>query len=291
MDDELERMKQINIAEIAADYGYELDKRGSGIASLLMRNDAQASKIVVATDARDGHSIFFEVNGEASGSGLDFLQWKEPGLNLGHVRKILRAKLNAPASIARFRKPVPTTTNQAHLCAAWHSMQLYMPGYLESRGLATETIVLFANQIRTDRRGNTIFQHRDSTGQLSGWETKNVGFTGFCAGGQKALFYKLIGEPGTPPAAIVVVESAIDAMSYCQISGQEGLYISFAGGLSPAQLEQLTGTCNRYPAARVMVATDNDAQGETYFAMMQAIRSDALRSSSPVGKDWNDVLR
>ncbi|MGH2480503.1 MAG: hypothetical protein ACRDHW_12685, partial [Ktedonobacteraceae bacterium] len=149
MDSELEHLKRdIAIADVAADYGYTLDRRGSCKASLLMRNEAQASKIVVATSATDGHSIFFEVHGAASGSVLDFVIW-QTGLNLGHARKLLRARLNAPASTPRVFRPVPTTVSTARLYADWQAFAPYTPGYLEQRGLTPETIALFASEIRT----------------------------------------------------------------------------------------------------------------------------------------------
>ncbi|MGH2478353.1 MAG: toprim domain-containing protein [Ktedonobacteraceae bacterium] len=290
MDSELETMKrEINIADVAADYGYSLDKRGSCRASLLMRNEAQASKIVIATSATDGHSIFFEVHGAAAGSVLDFVMWQS-GLNLGHARKLLRERLHAPASTPRLFKPVPTTISTARLYADWQAFASYAPGYLEQRGVTQETIALFASEVRTDQRGNTVFRHRDRLSHLCGWEVKNAGFTGFSTGGQKGLFLKLVGTPGTPPNTIIVAESAIDAMSFCQIQGLDGLYVSFAGGLSEIQIQQLAQTLARYPAAHVQIATDNDDQGEIYAALLCNLRPDAHRAR-PAAKDWNEMCQ
>ena len=45
----------------------------------------------------------------------------------------------------------------------------------------------FAGRIRIDNKGNAVFPHFDAEG-LSGYELKNVEFTGFASGGAKALW-------------------------------------------------------------------------------------------------------
>jgi DNA primase len=89
----------------------------------------------------------------------------------------------------------------------------------------------------------------------------------------------------------VVTESALDALSVYQCDPQPGLYLSFAGTLSPDQRQLLAQVLTRYPAASVLAATDNDAEGEAFAALIQSFRPDARRARSPQGKDWNDMLR
>jgi hypothetical protein len=290
--DELERMKrEIPLADVAADYGYLFDKRASCKSSVVMRHPAEASKLVIATDEKSGHGVFFEVHGTARGSVLDFVMWRE-GLNLGHARRLLRNRLGSSGSVPprpRFYIPTPIAIDQMHLSANWEAMQPFAPGYLESRGLSQATIEQFASQLRADQRGNTLFRH-SCAGLTCGWEIKNVGFTGFCAGGQKALFLKLVGSREMPPATIFVAESAIDVMSYFQIHQQPGLYLSFAGGLSEAQIAQLAALFARYPHASVIIATDNDATGEDYAGVLRRLCADAVRALPLAGKDWNECL-
>jgi hypothetical protein len=92
------------------------------------------------------------------------------------------------------------------------------------------------------------------------------------------------------PSRIVVAESAIDAMSYAQLSKKPGLYVSFAGGLSGAQFQQLKDLLARYPSAKVIAATDNDKQGDKYAGIIAAIRPDAERARPTIGNDWNETL-
>lgn len=96
-DTELEKFKiEINLAELASSYGYELDRRESSRTSFVMRHQ-DGDKIVIATD-KDGHGIFFSVRDEKQhGSIIDFVKWKEEA-NLGQARQILRRWKANPAS-------------------------------------------------------------------------------------------------------------------------------------------------------------------------------------------------
>jgi hypothetical protein len=297
--DELERFKtEINLADVAEAHGYEPDRRESSRSSLVMRH-VSGDKIVVATDAADGHGIYFSVRDAAdNGSVIDFVQ-RRRNLNLGQVRKALREWLSAPSSFPtapnpcfRSPRPEPIPRDRAALAAQWHRMAAYTGGYLEERGLTLTTLAIFADRICTDGRGNTVFRHDDFSG-LSGWEIKNRGFTGFAAGGRKALFAVRSGvAPRADPPRLVVTESAIDVLSFHQIDPAPALLLSFAGSLSPDQRELLRRVLTKYPAAEVLAATDADDQGDEFAALIQSLRPDARRVRPPAkGKDWNDAIR
>src|ERR1700726_3066512 len=86
MDTELENFKRaVDLAELASSYGYQLDGRPSR-TSLKMRN---AGSIIIIATGEDGQGIFFDVQGNASGSVIDFVMWQK-GCSLGYARKALR---------------------------------------------------------------------------------------------------------------------------------------------------------------------------------------------------------
>ena len=290
-DDELEHFKGLNLGELASSHGYALDRRESSRSSLVMRH-ADGDKIILAT-GEDGHAVFFSVKADASGSVIDFVMYRQ-GVNLGHARKILRAY--APPSFPtapalHIPKPRPIPRDRAALAVQWHRFEPCRPAYLESRGLTAVTIAAFADRLRTDGRGNTVFRHDDREG-LCGWEAKNRGFTGFAAGGRKALFACRAGmQRDENPPRLVVAESAIDAMSYHQHDPAPALVLSFGGELSPEQGELLRHVLTKYPTAEIVTATDNDAQGEAYAALIEEARPDAVRARPPTGKDWNDAIK
>src|SRR5436190_2890180 len=299
-DSELEHFKtEINFAEFASSYGYELDKHESSRTSFVMRHP-EGDKIVVATDT-DGHGIFFSVRDERQhGSVIDFVKWKE-GVNLGQARQTLRRWRANPTSFfptaqkCQTLQPKPLMHDGVAIHAQWSRMRPYIRtysrGYLEKRGLTAETISKFSERIGVDQRGNIAFRHDDLL-EVTGWEVKNEGFTGFSAGGRKALFGCRVDFPHKDASPLLVVtESAIDAMSYYQLNPEPGFYLSFAGSMSPEQHDLLEYALNRYRDARIIAATDGDPQGGKFAELICAIRPDATRAVPPIGKDWNDTLK
>lgn len=296
--DELETFKtRINLAEYAEACGFVLDKKESSRNCRVMRLGGE--KIVI-TRAEDGHDVYFSVSDERdSGSIIDFVQ-RRFGFNLGQVRKELRpwvglsakpterSKARKPEA-ERITRPEPIERDKAALLAAYHSLQPYDGDYLErERKLSPGTIKAFAPIIRKDAKGNVCFLHVDAAGDVVGWELKNRGFTGYAAGGRKALSMHM--PKGNQVRRVVVTESMIDAMSYFQRHGREGdLYVSLAGTMSEAQKQQLRDLLSKAPA--VAIAVDNDEQGHKYAAMLQQWRPGAEREVPSNGKDWNDELR
>jgi hypothetical protein len=297
MDAELEKFKtEINLAEIATAYGYELDRKKSSRASFVMTRP-DGDKIIVSTDT-DGHGVFFSISdGSRSGSVIDFIKWQED-VNLGHARQVLRRWMGDDTSFfpttqkSHLSRPVSVPRDCAARVAEWERMRPYRigNGYLEKRGLIPDTIRLFSERIGVDQRGNVCFRHDDLT-SVTGWEVKNQGFTGFAGGGKKALFGCKIGYPQKEVSPLLVfTESAIDTMSYYQLHPRPGFYLSIGGNMSPEQQELLTWVLNRYPQASIIIATDKDKDGELYADFIRSVRPDAVRAEPPMGKDWNDSL-
>ncbi len=289
--EEIERIKrETSLPELAASYGYAIDEKASCRTSLVMRH--HGSKIIVAT-GEDGHGIFFDVHGSASGSVIDFVMWQE-GVNFGKACQILSERITAPrlafpTVYRNFPKLAPTTRDRAGVVVAWERMKPYKPGYLEERGLNPRTISKFAEQLRADGRNNACFVHRDENG-ISGYEVKNKGFTGFAPGGTKSLFMCRVGEQEGVLPMIAIAESGIDIMSYYQLNPADGLYVSIGGAMSQEQKEQLAALLTRFPSAVVIIATDKDKDGEKYADFIRSVRLDADRAEPPIGKDWNDTL-
>ena len=304
--DELERFKsQINLAEYAQAQGYEIDRKESSRASTVMRSGGD--KIIVATDT-DGHGIYFSVRDDADhGSIIDFVQ-KRQSLNLGQVRKELRPwigdrpeqrqRVQRKPEAERPRKPEPSTADRQQVLAVWMKMQ---PGngrhpYLErERKLKAETLAdpRFVGMVRTDARGNAAFPHYDRHG-LAGFELKNEGFTGFSKNGQKAVWHS---SNLTNAPRVVLVESAIDAMSHAQLSGdREAAYLSTGGSMSDHQRELVRSALAKAAerGAEIVIATDADEPGRKLAAEVQALAprgAKLYRQEPDQGKDWNDQMR
>jgi len=80
----------INLVEFATSYGYVLDRRETSGNSAVMRH-AGGDKIIVARAAH-GHWVYFSVRDDAdNGTIIDFIQHRNQGATLGHVRRELAA--------------------------------------------------------------------------------------------------------------------------------------------------------------------------------------------------------
>ena len=307
-EDELTRFKtDINLVEYVASKGYQVIKGESSKASTVMV-DGQGDKLIIAT-AEDGHGIYFSVRDDAdNGSIIDFVQRRQ-GLNLGQVRKELRPWIGeyGQAAVpvhaarkpeaARAPKPVPTSRDRQQVLAVWSKMEpagehRYL---IDERKLSPEVLAdpRFAGQVRIDGKGNAVFPHYDRDG-ITGYELKNAGFTGFAKGGEKGLWYSSnLGHAGR----VVVVESAIDAMSHAQINGdQEAAYISVGGSMSDKQRELLAGALAKVHqrGAAGVRATDADEPGKKLADQVQALApAGALieREEPEHGNDWNDAVK
>lgn len=101
------------------------------------------------------------------------------------------------------------------------------------------------------------------------------------------------GRPQSRPAAsqVLIVESAIDALSHAQLYGGQFAYVSLGGAISDHQRELLEGLITKAHArgTTVGVGTDNDDQGEVYWKLLLALGAD-FRQLPRGGKDWNDDL-
>ena len=260
-------------------------------------------KIIVASD-HDGHGIYFSVSDSADhGSIIDFVQ-NRLGLNFGHIRKQLRGWMNGSGVTAhprksaemKPRKPEPSSADRQHVLCAWMKMDVQPTGghpyLIRERHISSETLadIRFAEKIRIDGLGNAIFQHYDRQG-LSGYEIKNDGFAGFAKGGTKAIWHSSNLEHAP---RVVIVESAIDALSHAELScDRDAAYISVGGSMSDSQCELLRELFVKL-SAEIIVATDNDAGGhhiaEQVGKLLPAGVSLARRLPES-GKDWNEVLK
>lgn len=300
MDDELERFKKdISIAGIAQDqYGYELDKKESSKSYLVLR--AGGDKIIVTRDKSDGHDVYFNAHDDNDcGSIIDFVKARvgDNNVKLVRVRQALRPL--APGSKkpaikkpgAAPVRPVAVTKDLAKVMRQAADLKPYTGAYLtRERKLDADVIKAFG--VRQDDHGNACFMHRNADG-VSGWESKNQGFTGFAKGGDRSLYGVKIGQE--PVSRIVVAEAAIDSLSYAQMHHKPGtVYISTAGSsLSDAQEQQLKDVFAHHPGAVVVLGMDNDAAGEVMAERVASLApaGTATERHTPKAKDWNQDLQ
>ena len=299
MDFELERFKiDVMLPELAAARGYALDRRASSRNSVVMRHP-DGDKIIIARYEGTTHWVYFSVRDDRdNGTVIDFLQNRGIG-SLGMVRKTLRDWLGTArpdSQLPLFVKDLqPVSRDRASVMAAWEMAEPCpaLP-YLTGRGLGPDVLALplFVGCVRVDRRNNALFPHYDKDG-LCGFEVKNKGFTGFASGGVKGLWYS---QAKTTDGRLVLVESAIDAMSFHALQGDMFTrYMSTGGELNPQQPVLLRGAMEKlHPSAVVVLAFDNDEGGDKIAKEVEAVAPAGrtlLRMRPEGGKDWNQILK
>lgn len=305
--DELEHFKtEINLSELMASFGYELDRKSSSRNSAAMVHP-DGDKLVIAR-GHDGHWVYFSVRDHSdNGTAIDFVQ-RRTGENLGHVRRRLRDWLRsptvpvrpAPESYAQALEPI---TRDLMLVRARYAGMAPLGAYnaflVDERRIPMELLNQdrFDGLVRIDERKNVIFPHYNLDG-LCGYEIKNAGFTGFAKGGVKGLWGS---RRKDHDEKLVISETAIDALSYAVLAGHHrSRFLSTAGELNPDQPALLVSAIQKLPnGGSVVMALDNDEGGDQLARKI----TDAYAASGRIdlalvddrpsirGTDWNDVLR
>jgi len=258
-------------------------------------------KVFVTCDS-DGHYVYKSFRNDADkGSIIDFVKNRKR-LSLGAIRKELRPWIGQPPMAVHAFPPLHRTSkDRMKVHEAYARMKDASTGhpYLEKeRALPGSVLALarFSGRVRIDARGNAVFPHFDADG-LSGFELKNVGFTGFASGGSKALW---LSHELPDDKRLVFCEAAIDALSYAVLfPDNHACFASIGGKPNPQQPELIRAAAARMPLdSEIVSAMDNDAAGVELAAVVKKAvaltgRLD-LRFSvhEPFGfKDWNDQLR
>lgn len=302
MDAELQTFKTaIDLRAYAAAHGYQLDAKASWRGTSVMRHPVTNDKVIIKR-GMDGHYVYFSVRDDRdNGSIIDFVQFRQ-GLSLGAVRKELRPWIGQPpVPVPPFPPLHKTEKDRMKVEAAYAKMRDCVDGhpYLERRRALPASLITserFAGRIRIDVHGNAVFPHFDAEG-LSGYELKNVEFTGFASGGTKALW---LSNELPDDARLVITEAAIDALSHAVLFPDiHARYASIGGKPNPQQPELIRAAAARMPhGSEIVAAMDADADGRK---LAEVVR-DAVKLTGradlrfvmqePEGaKDWNDQLR
>ncbi|MCC0179905.1 toprim domain-containing protein, partial [Waterburya agarophytonicola K14] len=299
--EELERFKtQINLVEYAQSFGYQYISQKSSQNSAVLAHD-NGDKIIVATDT-DGHGVYFSVKDEIdNGTIIDFVQ-NRSSVGLSEVRKELKnwndRPRTQPAKFTPRDKPQPISKDRLKIIKAASNFKVVQSHpYLEKRGIDQSILKSdrFIGTVATDRDGNAIFPHYDSNG-MTGFTAKNENYTGFSKGGTKALWRS---KPQESDRRLVIVESAIDAMSYHQLFKDKNphtRYISTGGTISSSQLELVkTAMADMTKiGGQIVIATDNDRAGNKLAQTLTVeapSKSQISRELPQQGKDWNEILQ
>jgi hypothetical protein len=279
---------------------WRLDRKESTRRALKYRRE-EGEVLIVNHDGRG----WWDPQSTAKGDIFDLVQYLDPNLNFGQVRRELRRFVGVsptfPPSLSSRAKHNPS----APIAARWMARPRLLRGsavwaYLAgTRRLPAQVLEAAerADILREGPHGSAWFAHRDDANAVTHVEIRGPGFKGSLRGGTKSLF-RLSGA-GPRHTRLVITEAPIDTLSVAAIEGirADTLYAATGGcmGSGTVQaIERLLGEMAQCPDALLASATDANRAGERYAACHAELAAAACiafeRLAPPLGADWNDVL-
>ena len=294
---ELERFKtEINLVNYLQSQGYQIDSKKTSRNCIVLKHPT-GEKLLVGVDETDNHYFYTNVGDNTDkGSIIDFIQHRQH-LNLGEVRKELRAWMSGTYSPPT-PSPQPTPSSpDRHLIQLQVETFQAIPNhpYLLQRGLTEQTTYdsRFQGTLFSDNRNNVIFLHKDYEG-VCGYEIRNRNFKGFSEGGTKGLW---VSQASLSDRKLVICESPIDCLSYHQLFPDPNTrYMATGGTLSQKQKNLLRGAFEKIhrQGGEIIIATDNDEAGLKMASQLNTLapKTAQVRSLHPKPyKDWNEALQ
>jgi hypothetical protein len=285
---------------------WQLDKKESTRRCLKFRR-AEGEILLVTHEGRG----WWDPGSAAKGDIFGLVQYLNPGVNFGQVRKILRPFIGLSPSFPVHERAPSKEKPDVPFGAKWDRRKAPSRGSPTWRYLTAVrrlpvpivTAAISAGMLREGPYASAWFAHRNDDGQLTGIEMRGPDYRGFSPGGTKTLF-RLPGRLRTstvPTSRMVVTEAPIDAMSVAALEHlrADTLYVATAGGMGPgtiAALERELWTLSTQEGGELVIATDADHAGDSYaerlteMATAIDLRSTRLRPIAGAN-DWNDVLK
>jgi hypothetical protein len=302
-DAELDQFRRgVNCAALLEGWApsWRLDRKESTRRALKYRRE-EGEVLIVNHDGRG----WWDPQSTAKGDIFDLVQYLDPNLNFGQVRRELRRFVGvaptfplALSGSAKNDPGVPIATRWMMRPRLRRASPVW--AYLaRTRRLPAQVLEAAdrADILREGPYGSAWFAHRDDGNTVTHVEIRGPDFKGSLQGGTKSLFR--LSRAAPRHSRLVITEAPIDALSVAAIEGirADTLYAATGGGMGPGTvqaIERLLGQMAQWPDALVAGATDANRAGERYAARHAELTAAAgiafERLTPPAGTDWNDVL-
>lgn len=220
--------------------------------------------------------------------GMDFksaVAWLHENFGTSYeaIRQIV--PVARPLLVPDFQEPIRAPQLLAHVLA-YLTTERAIPA-----SLVNELMML--GRIFADSKHNAIFLC-EFDGKITGAEirgTSSQAYKGMSHGSQRGVGFFTVSHSN--PMRLVVVESAIDALSYHTLYPHEAALIVSTAGVMP-DCPKLLELAKFHGISDIAIAYDCDDAGESNAEKLVAsLTHSALRiqRERPLANDWNDVLR
>jgi hypothetical protein len=148
-------------------------------------------------------------------------------------------------------------------------------------------------KVFADSRRNAVFlcefNEKTTGAEIRGTTGKR--FSGMSQGSKRGIGFFTVPHPS--PISLVVVESAIDALSYRALHPHDSAIIVSTAGVMPF-CPKLIDLAKNHDISNIAIAYDNDAAGNDHAEKLAAsLNCNSLiitRNQPDKFKDWNEVL-
>lgn len=302
-DTELDMFRaQVNCAAVLEGMGrpWKLDPRQSTRRALKYRRD-QGEVLIITHEGRG----WWDPQSTAKGDVFTLVQYLDPSLNFGHVRKLLRRFVGIAPRYTPGKRRRGGEGDTRSVAERWAARPGLCFGcrawtYLSEERLLPRAVLELAAQqdaVRDGAYGSAWFAHRAGV-LVTHVEIRGPTFKGSLRGGDKTLFRFRAGKGQVP--RLVIAEAPIDALSVAAREGvrSDTLYVATGGGMGPRTIDALKAACSvlkSVSGALVESAVDANRAGDRYaerhaeLARAAGIQFRRLRPTENL--DWNEVLK
>lgn len=256
--------------------------------------DFDGDKLIVSKNS-NGHYNYFSPDGKG-GTIIDFYKNYVKDLPYGQIMGNLRKYKNQENEY-KYTKDKETNTSTIDILKEIDKLdKVNNYNYIGlERKINQKTFNQFSNSIRQDNYNNLCFIHSHykvlNNGLLDiencGIEKKNSNFKGHS--GEKGIWGKKIGNSNQ----IFLFESPIDAMSFYQIYGKEGTYISTGGNISEQGIQDILEVAKYTTSTKINFCFDNDQGGNLIKERIEKHLQNTTQTQEikPFFKDFNEDLQ
>jgi len=282
-----ERLRALPLEPLAERLGYarhpQHRQRWRRDGSLLSIRGAQFFDHACGRGGGGAIDLVMHVRGCRFREAVEFLQQQAVGLHSA------AAPCASPAPPAKLRLPPPHER-------LWPPVRDFLR---TQRGLADDLLALCHRQglLYADARQNAVFLCRDARGQPVGAELVGTRpapdgrtFKGMAPGSRKARGGFWLPPPELPLDALLLVESAVDALSAARLLGPSlppDTLVASSAGVAVS----LPAWLHAFQPPLILCAYDADPPGDQAAAALQRQLPTCRRLRPAGAKDWNELLQ